>query len=137
MTPDRTRADFIGPLLMTAYAVLALAATARSVVQILTRFDTAPVPYLLSAFAAAVYLVLAVAFRGPSPQARRIATGACGIELVGVLAIGGWSVASPAAFPDQTVWSQFGRGYGFVPLLLPVLGLWWLSGPTTRVNGAR
>ena len=30
------------------------------------------------------------------------------------------------AFPDKTVWSHFGSGYGFVPLVLPVLGLLWL-----------
>jgi hypothetical protein len=28
-----------------------------------------------------------------------------------------------AEFPDQTVWSLYGVGYGFVPLVLPVLGL--------------
>ena len=47
-------------------------------------------------------------------------------ELVGVLAVGALSYAVPAAFPDKTVWSHFGSGYGFVPLVLPVLGLWWL-----------
>ena len=31
----------------------------------------------------------------------------------------------PDAFPDKTVWSHFGQGYGFVPLVLPVLGLLW------------
>jgi hypothetical protein len=29
-------------------------------------------------------------------------------------------------FPHETVWSLFGRGYGFIPLLLPILGLVWL-----------
>jgi hypothetical protein len=24
------------------------------------------------------------------------------------------------------VWSGFGAGYGYVPLVLPFLGLWWL-----------
>jgi hypothetical protein len=37
-------------------------------------------------------------------------------------------------FPDDTVWSRFGQGYGFVPLVLPVLGLLWLrrTAPMTR-----
>jgi len=30
------------------------------------------------------------------------------------------------AFPDATVWTGFGSGYGFVPLVLPFVGLWWL-----------
>jgi hypothetical protein len=51
---------------------------------------------------------------------------ACGIELAGVLAIGTFSVVEPTAFPDETVWSSYGRGYLFVPLVLPVLGLLWL-----------
>ena len=48
------------------------------------------------------------------------------MELVGVLAVGTWSLTDRAAFPDATVWSAYGRGYGFVPLVLPVLGLLWL-----------
>ena len=44
----------------------------------------------------------------------------------GVLAVGTWSLADPATFPDATVWSGYGSGYGFVPLVLPVFGLLWL-----------
>jgi hypothetical protein len=50
----------------------------------------------------------------------------CSVELVGVLAVGTWSVLDPASFPDATVWSDYGIGYGFVPLFLPVFGLLWL-----------
>ena len=48
------------------------------------------------------------------------------VELVGVLAVGLASVLLPEEFADATVWSQFGRGYGYVPLVLPVIGLWWV-----------
>jgi len=61
-----------------------------------------------------------------SPAARRIAVLSCSIELAGVLAVGTWSLADPATFPDATVWSGYGSGYGFVPLVLPVFGLLWL-----------
>jgi hypothetical protein len=40
--------------------------------------------------------------------------------------VGTASVIDRAAFPDATVWSGYGQGYGFVPLVLPVLGLLWL-----------
>ena len=50
----------------------------------------------------------------------------CSVELAGVLAVGTWSVLDPASFPDATVWSTYGVGYGFVPLVLPVFGLLWL-----------
>jgi hypothetical protein len=78
------------------------------------------VAYLLSAVAALVYLVAAVAL---ARDLRRTALLACGFELVGVLVVGTLSLLLPDAFPDQTVWSGFGIGYGFIPLVLPVLGL--------------
>jgi hypothetical protein len=95
-------------------------------VQILTRFSTAPVAYLLSAFAAAVYLVATVGLARRGVGARRTALTAISVELAGVLAVGTFSLIDRAAFPDATVWSDYGRGYGFVPLALPVLGLLYL-----------
>ena len=94
--------------------------------QIATNFHHAPVAYLLSAFAAVVYILATVTLAVGSPAARRIAVVSCSVELVGVLAIGTWSVVDPATFPDATVWSGYGSGYGFVPLVLPVFGLLWL-----------
>ena len=46
-----------GRVLVAVYGIFALAAGARSTVQIATRFDDAPVAYALSAFAAAVYVL--------------------------------------------------------------------------------
>jgi hypothetical protein len=105
------------------YGVFALAASARAGFQIATKLDEAPVAYLLSAFSAAVYVVATVALaRG----ARRVAWVAVGVELVGVLVVGTLAVLDAGDFPDETVWSGFGQGYGFVPLVLPFLGLAWL-----------
>jgi cytochrome bd-type quinol oxidase subunit 2 len=112
-----------GRVLVAVYGVFALAAGARAVVQLSTRFAEAPVAYLLSALAAAVYVVATVALaRG----GRRTALVAITVELVGVLVVGTLSLLEPAAFPDETVWSAYGRGYLFVPLVLPVLGLLFL-----------
>ena len=109
-----------GRALVAVYGVFALAAGARAVVQLSTRFAEAPVAYLLSALAAAVYVVATVALaRG----GRRTALVAITVELVGVLVVGTLSLLEPAAFPDETVWSAYGRGYLFIPLVLPVLGL--------------
>ena len=109
-----------GRLLVAVYAVFALAASSRAALQLLTRFDEAPVAYVLSAVAAAVYVVAAGALgRGM----RRLALWAVGFELVGVLVVGTLSLVLRDAFPDETVWSLYGVGYGFVPLVLPVLGL--------------
>jgi hypothetical protein len=115
-----------GRVLVAIYALFALSASARAGVQIATKFHNAPVAYLLSAFAAVVYIVATVTLAVGTPRARRIAVVACSVELVGVLAVGTWSLADPATFPDATVWSSYGSGYGFVPLVLPVFGLLWL-----------
>ena len=113
-------------MLVAIYALFALAASARAGVQIATKFHNAPVAYLLSAFAAVVYILAAVTFVIGTPMARRIAVVSCSVELAGVLAVGTWSLTDPATFPDATVWSGYGSGYGFVPLVLPVFGLLWL-----------
>ncbi len=112
-----------GRLLIAVYAIFALAATARSGVQIATRFHEAPLAYLLSAFAAVVYIVATV---GLIRNATAVAAVSCSVELIGVLTVGLISVLDEGAFPDATVWSAFGRGYGFVPLVLPILGLLWI-----------
>ena len=123
-----------GRLLVAIYAIFALSASARAGVQIATKFGHAPVAYLLSAFAAVVYIIATVTFVVGSPTARRIALASCSIELAGVLAVGTWSLADPATFPDATVWSSYGSGYGFVPLVLPVFGLLWLRRWTGRAR---
>ncbi|MGN9788321.1 hypothetical protein ACTMTF_43400 [Nonomuraea sp. ZG12] len=112
-----------GRALVAVYGLFALAAGARATVQILTRFGEAPLAYALSAFAALVYVLLTAALaRG----ARRVALVALGIELAGVLVIGTVSLLDPAAFPDDTVWSGYGSGYLYIPLVLPLVGLYWL-----------
>jgi len=115
-----------GRLLIAVYAIFALAATARSAVQLGTHFSRAPLAYLLSAFAAVVYIVATVCLARGDRASRRVATVSILVELVGVLAVGTLSLVAADAFPDATVWSDYGQGYGYVPAILPLLGLWWL-----------
>lgn len=107
-------------VLVALYALFALAAGARSGVQLATRAAEAPAAYGLSALAALLYLAAAIALhRG----ARRAARAILAVELAGVVLVGIASLALPSAFPDATVWSAFGQGYGFLPLVLPLTGL--------------
>ena len=115
-----------GRLLIAVYAIFAVSATARSVVQLTTHFSKAPLAYLLSAFAAVVYIVATVSLTRGNRTSRRVATVSILVELAGVVAVGTWSLLDPAAFPDATVWSDYGQGYGYIPAVLPLLGLWWL-----------
>lgn len=127
-SPERGRATNTGPgrMLVAVYAVFAISASARSGVQIAQSYSTAPLAYTLSAMAAVVYLVATVSLAIDAGWARRTAWLAVGLELIGVLAVGALTVRDPDLFPDETVWSAFGAGYGYVPLVLPVLGLLWL-----------
>ena len=113
-------------VLVAVYAVFAVAAGSRSAVQLVTKGDEARLAYGLSLLAALVYLVATLALRRTTPRAHRVALTAVLTELVGVLAVGTLTVLDEDLFPDQTVWSTYGIGYGFVPLVLPVVGLWWL-----------
>lgn len=115
-----------GRVLVAVYGLFALAASGRAVLQISEYFDRAPVAYSLSALAAVIYIVATVALARGDRTSLRVATISCSIELVGVLLVGILSYVDRAAFPDKTVWSHFGSGYGYVPLVLPVLGLLWL-----------
>jgi hypothetical protein len=113
-------------VLVAVYAVFALAASGRATLQIAEYFSRAPVAYVLSAVAAVIYLVATVALARGDRTSVRIATVSCTIELLGVLVVGTLSYLDREAFPDKTVWSHFGSGYGYVPLVLPVVGLLWL-----------
>ena len=115
-----------GIVLVALYGLFALAATGRATYQIIADFGKAPVAYLLSALAALIYLVATVALARGDRTSVRIARVAITVELVGVLVVGTLSYLVPSEFPDKTVWSHFGAGYGYVPLVLPVLGLLWL-----------
>jgi hypothetical protein len=112
-----------GRVVVAVYAVFALSASVRSLYQLATKASEAPLAYALSALAGVVYIVATFAL---ATNRRWLATAAIGFELVGVLVVGLWTVLDAGLFPDATVWSDFGAGYGFVPLVLPFVGLAWV-----------
>ncbi|GHF55795.1 hypothetical protein FHX82_002311 [Amycolatopsis bartoniae] len=132
--PEAAKKTATGPgrILVAVYAIFALAATSRAAVQISTKFAEAPLAYVLSAVAAVIYIVATVALARSGATSFRVALASCTVELLGVLTVGTLSVFDRSAFPDATVWSGYGEGYLFVPLVLPVIGLLWLR-RTARV----
>jgi hypothetical protein len=131
-TPAEGRTSGPGRLLVAVYALFALAAGSRAAVQIGTKFHDAPLAYLLSGLAAIVYVVATLALARKGDGWRRVALLTCSFELVGVIAVGTLSLLDKADFPDPTVWSGYGDGYGFVPLVLPMIGLYWLRRTAAR-----
>lgn len=107
-------------LLIAVYGIFAVSASARSLVQVLLHFDQAPFAYILSCCAALTYIVVTVllSFRRP---AKGVLLALIGLELAGVLIVGLLSVTHGELLGDDTVWSRFGAGYGYVPLVLPLI----------------
>ena len=119
VTPS-TRTGF-GRVLVFVYGIFAVAATARALVQLATDSSNAPVAYSLSLFSGLVYIAATWAL---ATDRRRIAFATILVELTGVLVIG--TLSHPDDISKASVWSDYGNGYGFVPLVLPFVGLAWL-----------
>jgi hypothetical protein len=116
----------VGRLLIAIYAIFAISATARATYQLIREFDQAPLAYSLSAISAVVYLLATYSLSKSEARWQRIALYTIWFELVGVISVGALSIALPQYFAHPSVWSNFGAGYAFIPLLLPILGLIWL-----------
>jgi hypothetical protein len=115
-----------GMLLVWFYGVMVVGAVSRSAFQISTEFDRAPLAYSLSAVAGVVYGFITFTLIRGGETARRAALVCCAAELAGVLLVGTWTLVDHSAFPDTTVWSYYGAGYIFIPVLLPVSAMYWL-----------
>ena len=124
-TLDKKTSGF-GRLLVVVYAVFTLSAGARSLYQVMRKFDEAPLSITLSAISALIYLVATIALAKKGEGAWKVSLGAVGIEMVGVILVGIFSYIQPQHFELASVWSHFGSGYGYIPLILPMVGLWWL-----------
>jgi len=113
-------------ILLALYALFILASGSRAVVQIATKFSVAPLAYTLSAVAAVTYVIGWFAIRRAAHGKPRLAEVMLWVELGGVVIIGTLSLIEKQWFPDASVWSGYGQGYGWVPAALPVLALLWL-----------
>ena len=122
----KPRTSALGYAIIVVYLILSLAATLRAVYQIISKFDEAPVAYSLSLLSGIVYIVATIALVKRTGIWRRIGIAALLFELVGVLVVGTLSIVLPEWFNHPSVWSWYGAGYGWVPLILPIVGLIWL-----------
>jgi hypothetical protein len=116
----------VGRLLIVFYAVFAVSSTARASFQIVTKFEQAPLAYSLSLVSALVYIFATVSLAKAGKGWRQVALASVIFELAGVLTVGILSFIAPELFAHPSVWSGFGVGYGYIPLVLPILGLLWI-----------
>lgn len=113
-------------VLMACYALFILASGSRAIVQIATQFHVAPFAYVLSAVAGVTYVVGWFAIRRAARGRPRLAEVMLWVELAGVVVVGTLSLVKKDWFPDASVWSDYGGGYGWVPAVLPIAALFWL-----------
>ena len=113
----------LAKILPVIYAIFALSATSRALYTLIRKYDEAPLAYWLSLVAALTYVAVTICLLSKSDSARGIARAIISFELGGVLLVGTLSILSPDLFQHPTVWSLFGIGYAFIPLVLPVVGL--------------
>jgi len=123
-SPKRTLG--VGRLLIVFYAVFAVSSTARASFQILTKFEQAPLAYSLSLLSALVYILATISLAKAGKRWKQVALASVVFELAGVLSVGALSFIAPELFAHPSVWSGFGSGYGYIPLVLPILGLVWI-----------
>ena len=89
-------------------------------------------PAHLSTFVGLLYIFIIVGLRKRTPRWWWITLALLAVELAGVLIVGTIDVIW-RPFPYATVWSNYGIGYFFMPLLLPFVGLWWILRRETRM----
>jgi hypothetical protein len=131
----------VGRVLIVVYAILAIGATSRAIFQMATVYSTAPVAITLSALSGVIYILATIALFRPGRTWYRIAWVTISFELLGVIVIGTLSILVPSIFVqgsgvDGTVWSYYGFGYLFIPVVLPVLGMLWLRSRRAQVSEA-
>ena len=136
--PAPRRTLGVGRVLIVVYAILAIGATSRAVFQMATVYSTAPVAITLSALSGVVYILATIALFRPGRTWYRVAWITISFELLGVIVIGTLSILVPSIFVqgsgvDGTVWSYYGYGYLFIPLVLPILGMLWLRSRRTQL----
>jgi hypothetical protein len=90
---------------------------------LIRRYEEAPFAYWLSLVAAITYIFATVALASKKATWRKAAKPILFFELAGVITVGTLSLTAPALFQHPSVWSSYGLGYGFIPLVLPILGL--------------
>ena len=125
----------LGRLLIAIYGVFAVSSSARAIYQLATKFEEAPLAYSLSAISALVYILATIALAKKGRFWSQLALVTIAFELVGVVSVGILSYLYPSSFAHPSVWSGFGEGYGYVPLILPILGLLWLKRTSGKTNG--
>jgi hypothetical protein len=114
------------------YALWSFSALGRSSWEYLFKQNVATyVPAHLSTFVGVLYIIIIVGLRRRTPRWWWATLALLIVELAGVLIVGTIDVVWQP-FPYATVWSKYGIGYFFMPLVLPFVGLAYLLRQETR-----
>lgn len=116
-----------GVILGISYPVLALSTGFRAVFQLVEgEAVNSPWLTLLGAF---FYMTATIGFFKRARWAWMLSVAVLLIETTFTFVIGGLSLVE-ADLVGRNVWQYFGRDYGYLPLIQPLLGLAWLFNST-------
>ena len=118
-------------ILSFCYGLWAVAALSRAGYQYLFRRPLDLTPTHISLFVGLLYVLIIAGLRRHTPGAWWLTLALLLVELAGVLLIGTIDLLW-RPFPYSSVWSAYGAGYLFMPLVLPIVGLLYLTRPATR-----
>lgn len=113
------------------YGLWAVASLGRAIYQYGFRHPEHFTPTHISTFVGVLYLFIIVGLRRRSPHAWWGTLALLAVELAGVLIVGTIDVVW-RPFPYASVWSMYGAGYFFMPLVMPFVGIWWILRKETR-----
>ncbi|AOP54392.1 hypothetical protein [Brevibacterium aurantiacum] len=108
-----------GRALTAVYGVFALSATARAGYQVIREFDVAPIAYSLSVLAAVIYIVATVCLVIGNPRLTPDCDRCLPRRIPRRHHRRHPQLHHPEDFAKPSVWSSFGSGYGYIPLILP------------------
>jgi hypothetical protein len=106
------------------YGFWALAVCSRALWQYASRSGNL-LPSHISLLAGVIYLVI---FWAALRRQHTLLRSGLICEIIGVVAVSLYELVAP--LPYATAWSHFGAGYLYIPLLLPLAGLWSLRAST-------
>jgi hypothetical protein len=129
--PLRLKTTGTSDTLAFFYGLWAFSALGRAVYQYIWKHPVNFMPTHISTFVGVLYIAIIIGLRRRSPRAWWTTLALLCVELSGVLLVGTIDVVwHPFAY--ASVWSGYGIGYFFMPLVLPFVGLTWLLRKETR-----
>jgi len=128
--PTEEFLSIIGYVLGVSYPLFGISVLARGGYQICCSDKPGNAPWF-DVVCALIYFAAAIGFFKRTRWAWKLSVVALSLEILFVVVIGTLSLFDVVG---RNVWTLYGRDYGWIPTLQPLLGLLWLRRRQTRID---